>query len=236
MRFDACAHSYDAHAAPQRAFATRVAEFIGPCPEESVVEFGAGTGALTEHLRAATSGASLLATDASVRMVALGQIRVPSAKWEQLDAFCAPLPQAQLQVSSGLLQWAGDPVEVLRRWRAALRPEGRLVHAVACEPCLAEWRSLVRESPVVWRDAESWLRLFIAAGLRVQRHQLWVEQMTFPSALDMLRSWHESGVTGKAHLGAGKLRGAMRLYHERFAAGSGVTATWAWLVIEASRA
>ena len=50
MRFDHCAHTYDAHAAPQRAFAERVSRFAAASSDEHVVELGAGTGALTRFL------------------------------------------------------------------------------------------------------------------------------------------------------------------------------------------
>ena len=137
MRFDTCADSYDAHAAPQRAFAAKVAEFIGPVPETQIIEFGAGTGALTRHLCHAAK-TEVHATDASPAMVARGRVAVPAAQWSALDAFQASLSAAGLQVSSGLLQWAEDPVEVLRRWKAAIAPGGRMAHAVPCEPCLSE--------------------------------------------------------------------------------------------------
>jgi malonyl-CoA O-methyltransferase len=231
MRFDACAHSYDANAAPQRAFAVRVAGFIQPSPEEDVLELGAGTGALTRAL-CAVPGVRIQATDASPAMVSLGRAAVPAARWSELDAFRAPLPQAALQVSSGLLQWAPDPAQILRNWKAALAPGGRMVHAVPCEPCLAEWRALVQESPLVWRDEPAWRALFAAAGLRVRRTKLWVEQVMFPSALDMVRALHQSGVTGHPRLGPGRLRQAIRDYDARHCGPGGVCATWAWLGVE----
>ena len=86
MRFDVCAHTYDEHAGPQRFFAERVAQFIGAKSTESILELGAGTGALTQHLGGAPNtvsassvraeavlGAPILATDASPTMVARGR-------------------------------------------------------------------------------------------------------------------------------------------------------------------
>jgi trans-aconitate methyltransferase len=232
MRFDACAHSYDDHAAPQRAFAARVAEFIQLAPHEEVLEFGAGTGALTRRL-CEGGGAGVLATDASPAMVSLGRAAVPAAKWSTLDSFRAAVPRSSLQVSSGLLQWAEDPKQVLEHWKAALKPGGRMVHAVPCEPCLAEWRALVRESPVRWRDQAGWRKLFAQAGLQVRRQQSWVLHPVFPSALELVRSLHQSGVTGRVHLDPGRLRAAIRAYDARHRGPEGVIATWAWLAIEA---
>jgi SAM-dependent methyltransferase len=231
MRFDHFANSYDAHAIPQRAFAGRVAAFLKPARDQAILEFGAGTGALTAHLIAA--GATVLATDASPRMVSLGQAVVPAAQWRRLDAFAPGLPPSSLQVSSGLLQWAPDPLAVLKRWKEALARDGRMVHAMPCDPCLQEWRELVPESPVHWRDAEGWAGLFHEAGLRVVRHERWVLPLTQPSALAMLRALHRSGVTGKPRVAAGRLRRAIRDYDAIYSSpGGGVVSTWAWLAIE----
>ena len=80
MRFDACADAYDAHARPQRDFAARVAEFAEVRPDDDLLEFGAGTGALTRHLTA-IQGVHVCATDISPAMVALGKTAVPEADW-----------------------------------------------------------------------------------------------------------------------------------------------------------
>ena len=232
MRFDKFAHSYDANAAPQRAFAARVAGFIQIAPGEGVLELGAGTGALTRHL-SVIGGANIHATDASPAMVSLGRAAIPAVRWSELDAFQGPVPRAELQVSSGLLQWADEEARVLRRWKAALAPGGRMVHAVPCEPCLSEWRAIIQESPVLWRDESGWCRVFAGAGLRVRRRQFWVDSVVFPSALDMVGAMHRSGITGRARLGPGRLRQAMRTYDERHRGPCGVVATWAWLAVEA---
>ena len=231
MRFDRYAQSYDAHATPQHAFAEKVAAFIRFLPHEPVLELGAGTGALTRHLFAVTS--NLCATDASLEMLNLGRLAVPGARWEQLDAFRSRLPLSRLQVSSGLLQWAEDPVAVLRHWATALLPGGRMVHAVPCHPCLQEWRGLVPESPVQWHDETQWQQRVQTAGLRVTRTERWTLRGHLPSALDLVRGLHRSGVTGAVRLGAGRLRAALRTYDREFRDGAGVYATWAWFAFEA---
>ncbi|HWH69782.1 MAG TPA: methyltransferase [Candidatus Sulfotelmatobacter sp.] len=232
MRFDACAHAYDTYAGPQRVFAALVADFVQVRSGEDILELGAGTGALTRHL-SAKAGASLQATDASPAMVIQGRAAVPAAIWRELDAFQEPVSQASLQVSSGLLQWAEEPVRVLRRWREALKRDGRMVHAFPCDPCLKEWRAVVKETPVVWRDEATWGELFSAAGLQVRRKELWVHQAVFPTALDMVRALHRSGVTGRARLGPGQLRQSLRAYEAQYRQASGIVATWAWLAVEA---
>jgi SAM-dependent methyltransferase len=266
MRFDACASEYDSYATPQRTFAERVAGFIGDCsvgghesgraqpaprPDSidsstraidshlakgiSILELGAGTGALTRCL-CRIAGARVCATDASPAMVKIGRSAVPTAEWITLDAFHSVIPPGELQVSSGLLQWASDPVAVLRHWQAALRPGGRMVHAFACEPCLREWRQVAPESPVTWRAEAGWMKIFEEAGLSVRRKQIWLETIELESSLALARSLHGSGVTGRPRLSTGQLREAMRQYDRLFRSEKGVFSTWAWMAVEATRA
>lgn len=276
MRFDVCAHTYDEHAGPQRFFAERVAQFIlgsgtrvspvqldaqkpnvlqnsNDSPDRqdacltTILELGAGTGALTQHLVGAPNsdpartgdadseiGTPILATDASPTMVERGRLAVPQAQWSVLDAFNEPLPVAALQVSSGLLHWANDPAATLARWKTFLAPNGRLVHAIPCEPCLKEWRALVPESPVPWRSEAEWLEIFARAGLRVTRSQSWTHQAVCSSALEMVRGFHRTGVTGRVRVGPARLRQALREYDVEHRVPGGIQATWAWLAIEAS--
>ena len=249
MRFDVCANTYDEHAGPQRFFAERVAQFIGAQPHATILELGAGTGALTQHFIGAPNsgsasfaradqeiGAPILATDASPTMVERGRLAVPQAQWAVLDAFNQPLPVAALQFSSGLLHWAGDPVAMLARWKTSLVSGGRMVHAIPCEPCLAEWRALVPESPVPWRSEAAWLNFFERAGLRVTRSQSWTHQAVCSSALEMVRGFHRTGVTGRVRIGPARLRRALREYDVQHRVLGGVQATWAWLAIEAVKA
>ena len=233
MRFDACARTYDDHASPQHAFAALVAGFIRADPGASILELGAGTGALTHHL-VRTMCAKVQATDGSRAMVERGSQKVPEAKWAVLEAFAARLPASDLQASSGLLQWAVDPVSVLRLWGTALTPAGRMVHAFPCLPCLEEWRSLVPEGPVHWRDEAAWRQVFASAGLSVKRAQVWTLRPRFPSALNLVRAMHLSGVTGQVRLGPGRLRQAIRSYDQRFRQAQGVYATWVWMAVEAT--
>jgi SAM-dependent methyltransferase len=247
MRFDDCAQTYDEHAGPQRFFARRVATFVNPTPAESVLELGAGTGALTRELiqlRDANAGPEdepaglgaggpVLATDASSTMVEQGRTAVPRAHWAVLDAFNDPLPPALLQVSSGLLHWAENPESTLARWKSFLAPGGRMVHGIPCEPCLAEWRAIVPESPVHWHSEEEWLRILKRAGLHVTRAQRWTHSARCASALEMVRGFHRTGVTGRVRIGMVRLRQAMHKYEARHRSDGGILATWSWLAVEA---
>jgi len=231
MRFDVCAHTYDDHAGPQRFFAERVAQFIDAKPRETILELGAGTGALTQWL----NGKSVLATDAASMMVERGRATVPQAQWSTLDAFKQSLPMATLQVSSGVLHWAENPTTTLAGWKESLVAGGRMVHAIPCEPCLTEWRALVSESPVPWRSEAEWLKIFERAGLQITRSQSWTHAAVCASALEMVRGFHRTGVTGRVRVGPARLRRALREYDVQHGVPGGVQATWTWLAVEAYR-
>ena len=166
-------------------------------------------------------------------MVERGRRAVPQAQWSVLDAFNQPLSVAALQVSSGLLHWAEDPAATLARWKTFLTPGGRMVHAMPCEPCLTGWRELVPESPVPWRSEAEWRKIFEGAGLRVTRSQCWTHNAVCASALEMVRGFHRTGVTGRVRVGPARLRRALRDYDARNHVPGGVQATWAWLAVEA---
>lgn len=233
MRFDVCADSYDEYARAQQVFARRVARFAQVTAPAAILELGAGTGALTEAL-CQFQDVTLVAADISAAMMEVGRQRAPGASWIFIDAFREPIPGADLQISSGLLQWAEDPVSVLEKWRKGVRGGGRMIHAFPCEPCLHEWRKLIPESPLRWRTQEEWLEVFRGAALQVKRKEVWTEVCHFDSAITMLRSLHRSGVTGAPQVSTGRLRRALREYENLYRTANGVFASWTWMAVEAT--
>jgi len=232
MRFDEKAPGYHAHAVPQRRFAEALAAFAPFAPGDRVTELGAGTGFLTRALLA--QGAVVDASDASPAMVAIGRAAAPSATWSVQDAFGEIFPCHHL-ATSGMLQWAPDPGSVLRSWRSAVHRGGRLLLGVPCEPGFRELRSLAGEGPIHWRDEAQWLHLLRRAGWDVGASVVLEHPETYPSAVDFLRTLHDSGVTGEPRLSVGDLRSLLREYARLFRApGGGVVATWAWLMVDAA--
>jgi hypothetical protein len=72
------------------------------------------------------------------------------------------------------------------------------------------------------------------AGFDVRAHGVLESTETYPSAIDLMRALHGSGVTGSPRLSPGELRNLIRDYDRLFRKGDAVIATWAWLLVDAS--
>ena len=232
MHFNAKASTYEAHATPQRRFAEALAAFAPFESGERVTELGAGTGFLTRALLA--QGAVVDASDGSPAMVEVGKLSAPSATWTVHDGFGEIFPCHNL-ASNGMLQWAPDPGNVLRRWHTSIHHGGRLLLGVPCEPGFCELRALAGEGPIHWRDEAMWIAMIRRAGFKVRGSAVLEHPEIYPSAVDFLRTLHHSGVTGDPHFNAGTLRALLRDYARLYGNPDGsVRATWAWLLVDAA--
>lgn len=110
----------------RRAWRDLLRSLLPPAPA-SVVDLGCGTGSLTALL--AGEGYDVRGLDLSERMVAAARVKAPGVEFLQGDAARAPYPPGSFDVVLVRhVLWAlPDPKAALDRWRALLRPGGRLV-------------------------------------------------------------------------------------------------------------
>lgn len=142
------ARDYDSHAPVQRTIARTLASRIARLPLASgakALEFGCGTGFLSQALSDADIAASWLLTDLSSTMVercraALGD--APSRRFATLDAeYAAPEGGPfDLICSSLALQWFDDARAALLRMAQWLAPGGQLMVTTLGPGTFAEWR------------------------------------------------------------------------------------------------
>lgn len=232
------AATYDASASVQAWLAEWLADWVEPVwPQEAaVLEVGAGTGLFTRRL---VEHGQVIALDRCEEMVARGRLRVPEARWRVGDALDLAPDSWDRICSSAMLQWMGDAGRGLRSLRDALRPGGRMLHALFVSPTLPELGRLAPEvNPLTWRSSEAWLEAASEAGLRVMRWELRRVESKHPDARTFLRGLHDTGVTSEVpRLGPGRLRAVLRRYDDLHRAeGGGVRATWTALRFEAERA
>jgi hypothetical protein len=86
---------------------------------------------------------------------------------------------------------------------------------------------------VPWRSEAERLKIFECAGLRVTRSQSWTHAAFCASALEMVRGFHRTGVTGRIRVGPARLRQSLRDYDQQHRVPGGVAPTWTWLAVEA---
>jgi len=80
-----------------------------------------------------------------------------------------------------------------------------------------------------------WLGLIRRAGFKVRAHAVLEHPEPYSSALDFLRTLHDSGVTGEPRFNAGSLRRLLKDYTQLCGKPDGsVVATWAWLMVDAA--
>lgn len=236
MRFGVKAKEYRSHAALQERVADWCADWVeADTSDLTAIEFGAGPGILTKSL-VQHEFASLVASDASYRMVEEGRRMYPGIGWERVDAW-NPVPlQFDRIYSSSLLQWAPEPSSALKAWRSCLKVKGKALVALYTSGSMSELIEISPEvSAVKWREAGEWLRLAEASGLHVLRWEEKEVQQRFDSALAAFRSFHDIGAIQEGRFGVGRLRAAIAKTNLAYEKLGYVPLTWRCLRFEAER-
>ncbi|QQQ76462.1 methyltransferase domain-containing protein [Saccharothrix sp. 6-C] len=112
--------------AVRQAWADVLLPRLPPAPA-AVVDLGCGTGSLTALL--AEAGHHACGLDLSERMLAVARAKAPGVDFRRGDAADPPYPPGSFDVVLARhVLWAlPDPAAALDRWRALLKPGGRLV-------------------------------------------------------------------------------------------------------------
>ena len=232
LNFNSKAHTYEASALIQRELADWGAQWLEPTlKNKTALEIGAGTGIFTQYL--VERSTNLTAIDIAPRMIEQGRRTLPQVNWQIADGWCIEPGSFDRLYSSSLLQWAKNPVEVLRHWRASLNSQGQLLVLLFIEESLSELRQIGPHlSPVQWRSRTEWETAFKKAGFVILRSEQKKRVYTFPSALALFRRLHSLGATEKMKRNPIQLRRVLRNYDARFQTDKGVTSTWTFFRIE----
>ena len=237
LAFDRKASTYDTHAHVQRDTAAWVAEWLPSArPDVSCLEFGSGTGNFTRHL--ARCFRDLEASDQAEAMVAAGRESIPSARWTQRNAW-APHGEPGTRdflASCSVLQWAPDPVDVLKRWRTLLKPGGETLSGIYIAPSLPEFARLLPERrPVHWRTEAEWKGFFCAAGFQNVRIETCTREYIYPGARALMRQLHGTGaVLVGDPLPISQVRSLINRYEKTYSRDGGVVATWTFCRVSAT--
>lgn len=207
---------YDDHARIQSITSRWLAEWLEKCGAGlEAIEYGAGTGGFTRYLQLLHFD-SLLATDVSKRMVDVGRKACPNPDWGVEDAWNPQTVGVDRIYSSNLLQWCEDPVAVLKRWRAAMKPGGCLLAGVFIEGSLREFSSINPGfGAFSWKSVEDWIQAFEQAGWQVERYEQRQDQESFPDALEALKSLHSLGAVKERRMNYSQLKQFLKCCDER---------------------
>lgn len=125
--FAAAARAYDRHASVQRASAADLLEFTLPGRPDCIFEPGCGTGIYTALLLDAFPEARLHCVDIAEDMLEVARGKCGDrAEFDCADAEEVRGGRYDLISSNAVFQWFTDLEGTLRRYRAILRPGGRI--------------------------------------------------------------------------------------------------------------
>ncbi len=124
--FSKHAHHYDRHAIIQQHVSQSLADMLDHDPKPAqILDLGAGTGCMTQHLTTHFPNALCVALDIALPMVQRAQVHAPAL---QADAQQLPFADQSMDMicSNLMLQWLPTPTPLLEECWRVLKPGGRL--------------------------------------------------------------------------------------------------------------
>ncbi|QDH17111.1 methyltransferase domain-containing protein [Swingsia samuiensis] len=230
-RFNNAAHHYDAAASIQRQTADvlmkHIREQYSSYHPTSILEFGCGTGYMTQNIASSFPHTPLLATDIAPNMVAQSQAKLSSYKNVSFDLMDAENPSPtgmfDLITSNLCFQWIENRTKALEELSHKLASGGYLIFTTLLRNTLHEWQeSCVHENvpcgvplyPTVTTIQSEWPLNGQGAWLEIPLYD------PVPNSLSFLRNLHSIGASlphsGSAPTSAATLRRAMRYFDQHY--------------------
>ena len=118
------------------AYGSSLLQFIPQNAEQSILDLGCGTGALTEQLSG--MGHRVLGVDSSPEMIERARAQHPELEFALCDALNLPYEgEWDVVFSNAVFHWIGDHGALLRSIHRALRPGGLLICEFGAEGNIA---------------------------------------------------------------------------------------------------
>ncbi|MFT4900866.1 MAG: malonyl-CoA O-methyltransferase [Lentimonas sp.] len=237
IAFDKKVANSDFNACVQRDAALWLAEWLPKdSGAESCLEFGSGTGLLTQYL--INHFVRVEATDLDSKVVAKCRQRLPEVRHQVRDAW-ARQPDAgswDFIASSSLLQWSESPSNTLRQWGCLLRPNHRLLIGFFIAPSLSEMNQVIgtERGPIDWRSHPEWIAIFNSSGLKLTRTESRTVRYEYDSALQFWKSLNGTSAAVSQHMRPSQMFRLLREYETNYKCKKGVYATWTFCRAELS--
>jgi len=225
--FGRAASAYDAQAHLQRqvrGYCIALAESYWK-KEAHILDAGCGTGALAQEINWHVTGIDLafgMCVEADKNIVNADAASMPFAD-ESFDGI----------FSSLMLQWANDPLAILREMRRVAKPQGRCVISTLTQGTLQELRDSFGTSHVsAFLPAPDLLDFAAHAGFKIGLSEQATITEYYPDAMRLMQSLKNIGAgnkqisRSKGLMTPQQLSRGARIYRQRFATAQGLPATW----------
>lgn len=207
---------YQRLAEVQHESADRLAKSLEPwrliLPTGPVLELGAGTGFLTNHLVRLLKDRELMITDLSADMLNYCRENLMKTETEdlriqfkRLDAenFQPPVNHYAMVCGNFVVQWFRDPALTLSRFADALKPGGLLLAAFPGHESFPEWREqcLKLGLPFTGNDLPNTEELVIKLSMCDGQVDFYEDSRTveYPNAISFFRNLKLTGADTKLH-------------------------------------
>lgn len=212
-RFNEIASQYNRYAIVQKKMAYQLIQhlFDHNSSPEVVVEWGCGTGYLTQLLLDLFSPHRLIAIDFAKKMIqqAKAHVSSPNVKWVigDIEEHMWTESLVDLIVSNSVLHWIAQPDLLVQQAWGKLQVHGQFVHTVMGPDTFQELRALLQQ--VEWelgvnlidsqgflRSAEEWKKIYQQAGFHeIEVIENW-QRVEFIDCGEFFRTLQGLGVNG----------------------------------------
>ena len=215
--FDTQSHSYDSYAVVQHIAARKLADILKGYSVElsdgTILEIGAGTGMVTEHLVRLFPRSLKVVTDISTNMLGLLRQTYFERDTIQYDVFDAnnahpTMESARAIVSGFTLQWLANPVDSVTKWIDVLDGPSWIFLTWPGDDSFPEWRSISEKAGLLYTGnplpgtsiVDQIVDKTQAALLYYAVEPI---QLEYPSSVDFFRSIREIGAGQEKHASEG---------------------------------
>jgi malonyl-CoA O-methyltransferase len=205
--FNSQASLYDEYAVAQHISARNLASVLATYQEEvcgkTIVEYGAGTGMVTEHLVRLFPDSKIIATDISPNMLASSYDKYssyPNITYELHDANISYQGSAiaNVVVCAFTVQWLDDPVAAVSKWLLAMAKPALIFLTWPGEGSFPEWKRAADHAGLAFTGNSLPGTQFTDAvasncSAEIVYHSVDALPINYPSAIDFFRSIRNIG-------------------------------------------
>ena len=203
--FARSANIYAKNAKLQQAVAWRLARYCKnlEIPKGLILDFGAGSGNLTEALEKQSNQLSAVLVDECKELLAKSEVAdVRKLQWDLNQGIPPEAIGAALIASNFALHWLKDPVEQIKQWGEAIAPGGWLAITVPVEGSFTSWHVAAKIAGVKYTGItlpiEAELIKSLSKVAEIKENKIIRYSKQYNSGLEFLKEMKWMGTNGGA--------------------------------------